>query len=106
MFTEKPGIGLYPVCIHLSQKGGLVLCQELVLELYITGNVPGISYQLKLCSGYRNAHFMRTRAACNMMLFRVFGKSLQDSDINLGKLPILKEIHSGNKALEVAEKCL
>lgn len=49
---------------------------------------------------------MRTRAACNMMLFRVFGKSLQDSDINLGKLPILKEIHSGNKALEVAEKRL
>lgn len=54
------------------------------------GNGPGISYQLKLCSGNRKAHFMPTRAACNMMLFRGFGKSLQDSAANLGKTTCFK----------------
>lgn len=68
-------MGPCPVCILLNQKGGLILCRELVLELYITGNVPGVSHRLILCSGNRNAHFMPTRAACSMMLFRGFGKS-------------------------------
>lgn len=105
IFDWKPGIGPYPVCILLNQKGGLILCHELVLELYTTGNVVEFCSGI-LCSQIRNAHFIPTRATCNMILFRGFGKFSQDSDINLGKLPILEEIHSGNMALAVAEKHL